>query len=258
MKTLRIDRTETVLTVTIDRPDTCNALSDVVLRELVDVFGKLGHGEVRGVILTGAGDRAFVAGADIAVMAGLSVSAGAAFCRLGQEVTELIESAPVPVIAAVNGYALGGGCDLALACDYILATETATFGQPAVSLGLIPGFGGCVRLLQRVGPGRAKELIYTGRAITAGEALRIGLVNAVYATRKDLLAAAHASIAQIATRSATAVSTCKHVLHSLAGKSMAAQLSLEASGFERAFASADKREGVAAFLAKRPPVFPGR
>ncbi len=209
-KTLRIDRSEFILTVTIDRPDKHNALSTVVLTELAELFTKLpGRSEVRGIVITGAGDRAFVAGADIKDMSAMSVEQGIAFGRLGQEVTELIEALPIPVIACVNGFALGGGCELAMAADFIYATEAAAFGQPEVSLGLIPGFGGCVRLIRLVGPGRAKELIYTGRSVDAAEALRIGLVNRVFATRREMMAAAAESLALIVKRSPVAVWTAR-------------------------------------------------
>jgi enoyl-CoA hydratase len=256
-KTLRVDRTRDVLSVTIDRPDKLNALSDVVLEELAELCTKMESG-VRGMLLQGAGDRAFVAGADIKRMSEMSPDEGVAFGRLGQHVTELIEALPFPVIACVNGFALGGGCELAMAADFIYATETAVFGQPEVKLGLIPGFGGCVRLLRLVGPARAKELIYTGRDIGAQEAQRIGLVNAVFSTRGAMLAAARETLTVIAQRGPVAVATCKEILGSLEGKSTAAQLALENAGFGRVFTTDDKREGVAAFVAKRTASFSGR
>lgn len=258
-KTLRVDRIEHVLTVTIDRPDKLNALSDVVLDELAELCTKMPvQSGVRGMILAGAGDRAFVAGADIQRMSEMTPDEGIAFGRLGQKVTELIEALPFPVIACVNGFALGGGCELAMAADFIYATESAVFGQPEVKLGLIPGFGGCVRLLRLVGPARAKELIYTGRDIGVQEAQRIGLVNAVFSSRAAMTSAAIETIGVIAQRSAIAVATCKEILTSLEGKSTAAQLALENAGFGRVFTTADKREGVAAFLGKRSPTFSGR
>lgn len=258
-KTLLVDRTEAIVTVTINRRDKLNALSEHVLQELVELCSKLAaRPDVRGMLLCGAGDRAFVAGADIGAMSRMSVDEGVAFGRLGQEATERIEALPFPVIACVHGYALGGGCELAMAADYIYATDAAVFGQPEVNLGLVPGFGGLVRLIRLVGPGRAKELIYTGRNMHAAEAHRIGLVNAVFATRKDMMAAATASLQLAATRSAVAVGACKEVLRNLEGKSTTVQLALENAAFGRAFASADKREGVAAFVEKRQPMFTGR
>ena len=256
-QTLKLDRSDSILTLVIDRAAKLNALSSLVLRELAHLFTELRRerGSVRGMILTGAGDRAFVAGADIAEMATMSSDEGAAFGRLGQEVTERLEALPFPVIACVHGYALGGGCELAMACDYIYATENAQLGQPEVNLGLIPGFGGCVRLIRLVGPGRAKELIYTGRSIGAYEARAIGLVNRVFASRAEMMRAAMDSIAEVATRSPVAVDICKQVLSALPGRTTAQQLAAEAEGFWHAFASDDKREGVAAFLAKRQPRF---
>jgi enoyl-CoA hydratase len=258
-KTLRVDRTESVLTVTIDRPEKLNALSDVVLDELAELCTKMPvQSGVRGMLLAGAGDRAFVAGADIKRMSEMTPDEGVAFGRLGQHVTELIEALPFPVIACVNGFALGGGCELAMAADFIYATESAVFGQPEVKLGLVPGFGGCVRLLRLVGPARAKELIYTGRDVGAQEAQRIGLVNAVFSSRSAMTSAAVDTIGVIAQRAPIAIATCKEILRSLEGKSSAAQLALENAGFGRVFTTDDKREGVAAFLAKRTPAFSGR
>jgi len=258
-ETLLVDRNESVITVTIHRPAKLNALSQRVLRELSQLFTSLRErGSCRGMLLTGSGDRAFVAGADISEMATMSPDEGAAFGRLGQDVTQQLEALPFPVIACVNGFALGGGCELAMACDYIYATETAVFGQPEVNLGLIPGFGGCVRLVRMIGPGRAKELIYTGRNVSAREALAIGLVNRVLPTRAALMEAAAQSLAQIAARSPVAIDYCKQVLSSLHGRTTAEQLASEAEGFWHAFESEDKHEGVSAFLAKRTPRFLGR
>ncbi|HEY5925560.1 MAG TPA: enoyl-CoA hydratase-related protein [Kofleriaceae bacterium] len=257
-QTLLVDRDDAFVTVIINRPTQLNALSELVLDELAELCGNLQRQPIRGVILTGAGDRAFVAGADIKRMAVMHPTQGTAFGRLGQHVTELLEALPVPVIACVDGVAFGGGCELAMAADFIYATEHARFGQPEVKLGLIPGFGGCVRLLRLVGPARAKELIYSGRDIAAHEAKRIGLVNEVFADRAAMLAAARATLAEIATRSPAAVALCKHVLVNLDGKSTADQLALEAAAFTRAFNTEDKQEGVAAFVAKRPARFVGR
>ncbi|MBA3500571.1 MAG: enoyl-CoA hydratase-related protein [Myxococcota bacterium] len=256
---LLVDRTEAIVTITINRREKLNALSEAVLKELLELCTKLSaRGDVRGMLLCGAGDRAFVAGADISRMREMSVDEGVAFGRLGQQAADSIEALPFPVIACVQGFALGGGCELAMAADYIYATEAAVFGQPEVNLGLVPGFGGLVRLIRLVGPGRAKELIYTGRNVDASEALRIGLVNAVFSTRKEMMAAATASLLLAAARSPVAVAACKDVLRSLDGKSTAAQLSLENAAFGRVFASEDKREGVTAFVEKRRPTFAGR
>jgi len=260
-QTLLVEQHSGIVTLTINRPDKLNALSEVVLGELNDLLTGLAaksFPEIRGMVVTGAGDKAFIAGADIARMAEMSPAEGATFSQLGQGVPLLLEALPFPVIACVHGYALGGGCELAMGCDYIFATETAVFGQPEVSLGLIPGFGGCVRLLRLVGPSRAKELIYTGRNVKADEALRIGLVNRVFATKQEMLAGAAESLALVTAKSPVAVSVCKQILNELEGKSTRDQLRVENDGFYRVFESEDKREGTAAFLAKRKPVFPGK
>jgi enoyl-CoA hydratase len=256
--TLLVDHDEHFVTIIINRPAQLNALSTLVLRELADICAQLQHSGPRGVILTGAGDRAFAAGADIKCMAELDAARGASFGRLGQSVTEALEALPCPVIACVDGVAFGGGCELAMAADFIYATERAQFGQPEVKLGLIPGFGGCVRLARVVGPARAKELIYSGRTLTARDAERIGLVNHVFGDRTAMLAGARGTLAEIAARSPVAVTLCKHVLRNLDGKTTADQLAVEAAAFSRAFASEDSREGLTAFIARRPPAFIGR
>ena len=259
LETLIVARTDDTIHLTINRPDKLNALSPQVLCDLEQLLTRLtGDADgARGMILTGAGERAFAAGADIEAMSRMSPDEGAAFARLGQRVTELIEALPFPVIACVDGHALGGGCELAMACDYVFATDRAVFGQPEVKLGLIPGFGGCVRLLRLVGPGRAREIIYTGRDVLAGEALTIGLVNRVYPSRREMLAGAEESLALIARRSPVAVAACKQVLCALDGTTMPQALAIERAGFRRAFASGDKVEGVGAFLARRAPAFHG-
>src|SRR4051812_10467120 len=176
--TVTVDLQAPVATVTVNRPRARNALSSQVLTELLEVCSTLGENPaVAGIVLTGAPGPAFVAGADIREMAALDPEEGTRFGALGQEVTRALERLPVPVNACVDGYALGGGCELALACDFVYATPKAVFGQPEVLLGLIPGFGGCVRLRRQVGPGRARELIFTGRHVDAAEAQRIGLVT---------------------------------------------------------------------------------
>lgn len=169
-----------------------------------------------------------------------------------------LEAVPVPVVAAVNGFALGGGCELAMACDLIYASANANFGQPEVSLGLVPGFGGSVRLQQRIGIGMARELIYTGRRINAAESHRLGLVNAVFDDRETLLAGAKATIDEIASRSAPAVANCKATINAAAGLSVPDGLDIEAHSFNLAFQTEDMREGTQAFLQKRAPKFTGR
>jgi enoyl-CoA hydratase len=258
-ETLIVDSREGITTVTVNRPKALNALSVRTLTEMKQLLVSLtaNHGfAVRGVMLTGAGDRAFIAGADIREMAVMTPGEGEAFGQLGQEVTQLLEDLPMPVIACVNGYALGGGCEMAMGCDYIYATENAVFGQPEVALGLIPGFGGCVRLQRYVGPARAKEMIYTGRRVGAMEALGIGLVNRVFPSQRDMLAAAAQSLSEVAEQSPMAVSLCKATINAANGQTTAEALKVETAAFRAAFTTDDMREGTSAFLEKRAAAFP--
>jgi enoyl-CoA hydratase len=256
---VKVARDGAVATVTIDRQDKLNALSPEVLGELraaVEGLAALPAGEVRCAVLTGAG-KAFVAGADIAAMVSMSPPEAEAFARAGHRVGEVIEAAPFPVLAAVNGFALGGGCELALACDFAYASDKAKFGQPEVKLGVIPGFGGTQRLLRRVGVAMARELVYSGAMIDAQEALRIGLVNRVV-PHAELLDAALATARTIATMGPLAVAAAKRVL--LAGEMLPLREAnaLEALAFAQGFATADQKEGMRAFLDKRPAAFTAR
>jgi enoyl-CoA hydratase len=250
-----------IATVTVNRPKVLNALDDATLRELTDAFLALGSRSeqdgVRCVILTGAGDRAFVAGADIAAMAGMSADQARAFGARGHRLGTVIEDLPAPVIAAVNGFALGGGLELALACDFALAASTAKLGLPEVGLGIIPGFGGTQRLTRRVGPGRARALIYTGELIGAEEALRIGLVHGV-TPPADLLPAVRALADKIANRGPLAVAAAKRAIRLGADLPLDRALELERDQFAALFPTADRTEGMRAFLEKRPPRFQGR
>ena len=237
-------------TVTINREAARNALSSKVIAELTHAAAELEMSiDVRVVVLTGAGDKAFVAGADIAEMADLSPTQAHAFAELGGALGDSIESSHKPWIAMVNGFALGGGCEIALACDFIYASDRAKLGQPEVTLGVIPGFGGTQRLARRVGIAKAKELCMTGDIIDAAEALRIGLVDAVV-PHAELTAKVHAIAARIAANGPLAVAECKRLIQQ--GQSMALEhaLTLEQSSFGLLFATADQREGMAAFLAK--------
>ncbi|WP_437307385.1 enoyl-CoA hydratase/isomerase family protein [Sorangium sp. So ce388] len=255
-----VERTGHVATVTIQRPDKLNALNPAVLGELTAAFHELlapAEGdEVRAAVLTGAG-KAFVAGADIAEMAAMNSIAAKRFADAGHRLADLIETAPFPVIAAVNGFALGGGCELALACDFIYAAEGARLGQPEVNLGVIPGFGGTQRLLRRVGVGRARELVYSGDMITAEQALAIGLVNAVFPAA-ELLARARETALKIASRGPLAVAAAKRVI--LRGESLdlAAANELEVQAFAALFGSDDQKLGMKAFLAKSKAEFTGK
>lgn len=263
-QTLLVEQQGKTLLVTVNRQESLNALAAEVVEDLhalTGVLGKLGQGAqwpVHGVIITGAGEKSFVAGANIVEMNAMDAAAAAAYGRRMHEVTLNLEALPVPVIAAVNGFALGGGCELAMACDFLYASENASFGQPEVNLGLVPGFGGSVRLQQRVGIGMARELIYTGRRIKSAEALRIGLVNKVFADVATLLAGAMETIEEIAAKSPTAVANAKEAINEIAGLNVVEGLEAEVRSFMKAFETEDSVEGRAAFVAKRAPEFPGR
>ncbi len=250
-----VDRRGAVAIITINQPDKRNAMNSERLRALHGALRQLDMDRsVRCIVLTGAGDRAFVAGADISEMATLAPDEGLAFARLGHAVTAKIEQVAQPVIAAVNGFALGGGCELALACDIRLASETAVFAQPEVGLGVPPGWGGTQRLARVVGPGLASEMIFTGRRVDAGEALRVGLVNAVYAGA-ELMEHAVTMAERIAANSPRAVSASKQLIGLALAGNPSNGLATEARRFADAFGSADQREGMAAFLEKRTATF---
>ena len=263
-QTLLVEKHGNALLVSINQPESLNALAAAVVEDLHALTGVLGgigrdaQWPVRGVIITGAGEKSFVAGANILEMNSMDAAAAAAYGRRMHEVTLRLEALPVPVIAAVNGFALGGGCELAMACDFLYASANASFGQPEVNLGLVPGFGGSVRLQQRVGIGMARELIYTGRRIKSAEALRIGLVNQVFEDVGSLLAGAKNTIEEIAAKAPTAVSNAKDAINEIAGLNVADGLEAEVRSFMKAFETADSVEGRAAFVAKRAPEFPGR
>lgn len=248
---LDIEETGNIVTLTISRPAARNALSRRTLEELRHFLACA----TKPMILSAAPGPAFVAGADIREMATMTPDQGEEFGRLGQTVMNLIEQLPAPVVACVDGYALGGGCELALAADFIYATRKAVFGQPEVLLGLIPGFGGCVRLQRLIGPARARELIYSGRQVDAVEANRIGLVNEVFDSREEMLAAAHRALARIAANSPAAVTLCKTAINAARGQDVGQGLDIELTAFRQAFTTPDMREGTAAFLAKREPTF---
>lgn len=257
MQLVMVDTAGPVVTITINRPQALNALNPQVLQQLTTAFEQIDTGSTRAVILTGAGEKAFVAGADIKSFTSLDEAGALAFARAGQALTRLIESFPCPVIAAVNGFALGGGCELALACHIRVASEQARFGQPEVSLGVTAGFGGTQRLPRLVGKGVALELLTTGRMIDAGEALRIGLVNRV-APPEQLLPVCNEIALQIAERGPLAVAATIKAVNEGLELDLTAALELEAGLFAGTFNSADMREGTAAFIEKRKPEFKGR
>jgi enoyl-CoA hydratase len=244
-----------VAVVTIDRQEALNALDGATLEELRDRLRELaGDAEVRCVVLTGAGEKAFAAGADIKYMSGLDVDGAKAWGALGHEVGRLLETMPKPTIAAVNGFALGGGCELALACDIRYASPSARLGQPEVNLGIIPGWGGTQRLARATSLGFAKELIYTGRIVEAEEALRRGLVDAV---ADPVLDKALETARAIAAKSPVALRAAKGLCNRALQGDHAANLGREAEGFGELFESDDAKEGLAAFVEKREPRFSG-
>ncbi|MBA2595283.1 MAG: enoyl-CoA hydratase-related protein [Chloroflexota bacterium] len=244
-----------IAVITMNRPQALNAFDSEQIDLLQAAFRAIGHdSSVRAVILTGAGDRAFAAGADIKEMAGLTPAAGLAFGRKGQALTGAVELLPQPVIAAVNGYAFGGGCELAIACDIRIAAENARFAQPEVGLGIPPGWGGTQRLPRLIGPGYAAEMIYTGRHMHADEALRIGLINAVHPLDR-LMESARELALQIVRNSPAAVRAAKRLISLAVTDNQGAGLAAEAAGFGAAFATPDRGEGMRAFVEKRAATF---
>jgi enoyl-CoA hydratase len=249
---------EGVATVTVNRPRALNALNSETLQELEGTFNNLGADpEIRVIILTGAGEKAFVAGADIAAMQPLGPSEAREIALLGQRVCDIIERCPKPVIAAVNGYALGGGCELAMACDLRIVSENARFGQPEINLGIIPGFAGSQRLPRLIGRGRAKEFLFTGDMIDAAEAFRIGLANRVVPAG-DLVAETQKLARKIAGKSLAALRLCKEAVNNGMEMDLARAGGCEADLFGLCFATADQKEGMLAFLEKRPARFSDR
>jgi enoyl-CoA hydratase len=253
---IRVDREDAVAVVTVDRQDALNALDLETLTALRDGLRDVADDDgTRVVVLTGAGDRAFVAGADIKYMSGLGVEEAKAWGALGHETTRLLETMAKPTIAAVNGFALGGGCEVALACDIRFASPTAKLGQPEINLGIIPGWGGTQRLARAVGLGVAKELLFTGRNVDADEALRIGLVNGVH---DPVLDKAREVAELLASKSPVALRVVKRLANRALGGDHAGNLDAEADSFAELFSSEDAKEGLVAFVEKRSPKFVGR
>jgi enoyl-CoA hydratase len=258
MENVRVEKKGAIAYVTIDRPKALNALNHMTIVELVQVADDLDADDsVRVVILTGGGEKAFVAGADIGEMAPMGPKQAATFAEMGGALAGSIEGGRKPWIAAVNGFALGGGCEIALACDFIYASKTAKFGQPEVKLGVIPGFGGTQRLMRRVGVAKAKEIVFTGEMIGADEALRIGLVDAVVEPA-ELLARAQATAEKIAAKGPLAIAAAKRVMHAGQSMSLADACAAEAQAFALLFDTADQKEGMKAFVEKRDAKFEGK
>ncbi|HEX2868529.1 MAG TPA: enoyl-CoA hydratase-related protein [Ignavibacteriales bacterium] len=248
---------ENVAIVRVNRPEKLNALNMQTMNELRQVFSLLRHNDVVAVIVTGSGEKAFVAGADITEINKLDHETGRLFAERGQETFNYIESFEKPVIAAVNGYAFGGGCELALACHMRIASENAKFAQPEVNLGIIPGYGGTQRLSRLINPGRAMEYILTGDTIDAQEALRLGLVNKVV-PQAELIRKAMEMALKIASKGQVAVKAAIKAVNSTLQMPQKEGLEEEARLFSECCSSEDFREGTLAFMEKRKPVFTGK
>ena len=236
--------------ITINRPKALNALNSTVLEELDKTLDAVDQETVRCLILTGAGEKSFVAGADIGEMSTLTKAEGEAFGKKGNDVFRKLETFPIPVIAAVNGFALGGGCEISMSCDIRICSENAVFGQPEVGLGITPGFGGTQRLARIVGTGKAKEMIYGARNIKAEEAYRIGLVNNVYPA-EELMPAAKKLASTIARNAPIAVRNCKRAINEGLQVDMDQAIVIEEKLFGDCFETHDQKEGMSAFLEKR-------
>ena len=254
--TIKTTLDNNILTITINRPDKLNALNKTVLDELDSVMNNVYiDREIKAAIITGAGEKAFVAGADIAEFISVNDNAGTLFAKRGQDIFFKIENSPKPVIAAVNGFALGGGCELAMSCHFRLASANAKFGQPEVNLGIIPGYGGTQRLTMLVGKGKAMELMMTGNMINADEAKSLGLVNYVE-TQENLISKAKEILNTILAKSPVAISKVIAAVNSFYHFDKDG-FDEEANLFGEVFSTNDKKEGTTAFLEKRKPVFKG-
>ena len=252
---LKIEHNNGVTVLTISAPKTLNALNSSILKELNDFIDNL-EPTTRVLIITGDGEKSFVAGADISEMVHLNEAQGHEFGRLGAQVFRKIEVLPIPVIAAVNGFALGGGCELAMSCDIRICSANAKFGQPEVGLGIIPGFSGTYRLPKLIGQGYAKEMIYTGKVIRSDEALRIGLVNAVYEPA-ELMGKAMEMAAMMLKNAPVAIGLAKQSVNEGYDLDADGAIALENKLFGKCFATTDQKEGMDAFLNKREATFKG-
>ncbi len=251
MTNVLLEKKGHIAVATINRPKALNALNSQVLEDLNELVEQVkADEEIYALVLTGAGEKAFVAGADIGEMSSLTKAEGESFGKKGNDVFRKLETLPIPTIAAVNGFALGGGCELAMSCDIRLCADSAVFGQPEAGLGITPGFGGTQRLARLVGPGMAKQMIYTAKNIKADEALRIGLVNAIYPV-EELMAAAEKMATTIAKNAPIAVRACKKAINDGLQVDMDQAIVVEEKLFGSCFETADQKEGMSAFLEKR-------
>ncbi len=256
LKNILVAKEDAIAIITVNRPKSLNALNKETLEEMLVCLKALGEDQtVKVVIMTGAGEKAFVAGADISFMRGLDQAGGKVFAQLGHAVTRAIENLPQPVICAVNGFALGGGCELAISCDIRLASENAKFGQPEVNLGVIPGFGGTQRLPRLIGKGLANELLFSGNIIDAQEACRIGLVNRVVA-QENLMAECRTLATTISSRGPAAVRMCKEAVNNGMEMDLGRACCYEVDLFALCFGE-EQQEGMGAFLEKRAANFQG-
>ncbi|HET9278668.1 MAG TPA: enoyl-CoA hydratase-related protein [Flavitalea sp.] len=255
--TLVLEVSNGICTITINRPDKLNALNTTVMNELSQAINDVySNPQVRSAIITGAGTKAFVAGADIGEFLGLSTEQGMAMAKKGQDLFFKIENSSKPIIAAVNGFALGGGCELAMACHFRIASENAKFGQPEVNLGLIPGYGGTQRLTQLIGKGRSLELLMTGSLIDAKTALQYGLVNHISPV-EELINAARSILETINSKAPLAVARCIATVNA-AYQDKLNGYEMEIKAFGECFGTEDMKEGAIAFLDKRKPEFKGK
>ena len=252
---LKIEHNDGITVMKVSAPKSLNALNSAILKEMSDFIANL-DAKTRVLIITGDGEKSFVAGADISEMAHLNEPQGFEFGRLGAQVFRRIETLPIPVIAAVNGFALGGGCELAMSCDIRIASSKAKFGQPEVGLGIIPGFSGTYRLPKLIGQGYAKEMIYTGKVIRADEALRIGLVNAVYEP-EELMDKAMEMAQMMLKNAPVAIRLAKQSINEGYDLDADGAIGLENKLFGQCFATKDQKEGMDAFLNKRKADFIG-
>ena len=248
-KFIKYEEEDKIAILTINRPKALNALNSGVLDELDKTLSSIDTNKIRALIITGAGEKSFVAGADIGEMSKLTKKEGEAFGKKGNDVFRKIETFPIPVIAAINGFALGGGCEISMSCDIRICSENAIFGQPEVGLGITPGFGGTQRLARLVGEGMAKQMIYTARNIKADEALRIGLVNAVY-KQSELMDAAKKMAKSIAMNAPIAVRNCKKAINDGMQVDMDKAIVIEEKLFGDCFETEDQRAGMGNFLEK--------